>query len=689
MDKDEPQPNQPTSAKLERIGISLSGGGVRAVGFHLGLLETLERLQLLDKVVILSSVSGGSFVGTGYALAQHSGQCFNRYFGNCYEFIPKLNMLEELLKGMASPEYPSPSGRRDLITCVANVYDSYYNQYFPNVDTTDSARFEELWKPPAPGAHLKEIIFNATEFQTGTAFRFQKSNFRNLIGNANIQLCPEHAQKIRMADIMAASSCIPGGMEPMFFPDDFHWPDDRDFGAPRKTCGEIKTELRRNLNDRFRIHKNAEVDYFALMDGGVYDNQGMVSLLLAMNRLVSKVPVTNNTQCVCGSSLNSDRPEPGPDAWARWLAGETIHGGEEHDGKLDVGWSEVDLLIISDTPVRKDSMYPKITEPAGEKQLRKTIDVIPKQHRQAKPGLLKKLTVGGLDKILMGIVALLSASMAFTVHEEFGDNSMDISDFNGIADEILQIGVPLLLTGIILFGLLKIRKGTLGLSNDLYSLIPRSEWGARKPWFYIKKLKLADLFNMFSLRMGSMTALTTSIFMNRIRSLSYSAAYSREDMDEHLISNQIFTLEQLDNGIPIDWQGEWPESLPSLNRDANAIVILAAHMQTKLWVNQLEKGTHDDKTRTMNDDLLSAARQTVAEFNNKREALGLRALDELDVLVICGQLTTCYNILRHTYGAPENLQVFEHAGDLWRTLQSDPAALLDDRRQQVQERNAS
>ena len=53
---------------FDRIALSLSGGGTRAVGFHLGSMSYLDRVGLLDKVRILSTVSGGSAVGMGYAV---------------------------------------------------------------------------------------------------------------------------------------------------------------------------------------------------------------------------------------------------------------------------------------------------------------------------------------------------------------------------------------------------------------------------------------------------------------------------------------------------------------------------------------------------------------------------------------------------------------------------------------------
>jgi hypothetical protein len=73
------------------------------------------------------------------------------------------------------------------------------------------------------------------------------------------------AQHIRLEDIVAASSCVPGGFEPLVFPQQFHWP--RDF--PREEALKL-------LSPDF-------ASGLPLMDGGIYDNQGVASLLLAFN----------------------------------------------------------------------------------------------------------------------------------------------------------------------------------------------------------------------------------------------------------------------------------------------------------------------------------------------------------------------------------------------------------------------
>lgn len=61
------------------IGLCLSGGGFRAAAFHLGTLHYLNRVRLLDRVQRLSTVSGGTFVGTKYTLSRVQNQSFEAF----------------------------------------------------------------------------------------------------------------------------------------------------------------------------------------------------------------------------------------------------------------------------------------------------------------------------------------------------------------------------------------------------------------------------------------------------------------------------------------------------------------------------------------------------------------------------------------------------------------------------------
>lgn len=64
------------STKQPTVGIALSGGGCRAIAFHLGCLRTLDRLGILQRASVLSTVSGGSVIGAMYAVHQGSFEEF-------------------------------------------------------------------------------------------------------------------------------------------------------------------------------------------------------------------------------------------------------------------------------------------------------------------------------------------------------------------------------------------------------------------------------------------------------------------------------------------------------------------------------------------------------------------------------------------------------------------------------------
>ena len=49
--------------KGKKVGLSLSGGGYRAAAYHIGTLKKLDELGLLEKLDVISTVSGGSING--------------------------------------------------------------------------------------------------------------------------------------------------------------------------------------------------------------------------------------------------------------------------------------------------------------------------------------------------------------------------------------------------------------------------------------------------------------------------------------------------------------------------------------------------------------------------------------------------------------------------------------------------
>ncbi|MCB2406672.1 patatin-like phospholipase family protein [Hymenobacter lucidus] len=256
---------------FDRIALSLSGGGFRAAAYGLGTLNCLYLLGLLDNVQMLSTASGGTLTGAFYALRRKRGEAFGPIYEACYNWLAQDAILPDAMRAW---QQAIATGKADfkLIRAFADVYDgSLYGQ----------ARFGAFWQREEPGQppfHLQSIIFGATELYSGLTFRFQYAAYMPrkgygkryfirsyYIGNGNVYLSAADARRLRLADIVAASSCFPVGFEPLILPDDF-FP-----GAD--PLPKVRGRNRQGVPQQL-----------ALIDGGVYDNQGMESLLVANRR---------------------------------------------------------------------------------------------------------------------------------------------------------------------------------------------------------------------------------------------------------------------------------------------------------------------------------------------------------------------------------------------------------------------
>jgi predicted acylesterase/phospholipase RssA len=220
----------PAGARFDRIALSLSGGGYRAAAFHLGVLSFLNEAEVLTNVRALSTTSGGTVVGAFYAQCLAHKREFAEFYRRMYSFLRDVDVIDAALARM--PDHGK------LVVAAAEVYADLLDATLAEVrDSRD---------------HLEEIAFNATDIRNGLAFRFVKTaNRRVRSGNREAPIPDEVSGTLRLADIVAASACFPGAFEPIVFPIDF------------------KAEYDRNI---------------PLMDGGIYDNQGIESLLLVRSR---------------------------------------------------------------------------------------------------------------------------------------------------------------------------------------------------------------------------------------------------------------------------------------------------------------------------------------------------------------------------------------------------------------------
>lgn len=213
------------------IALCLSGGGYRAMIFHLGVIWYLEDAGILQKIARISSVSGGSITAGVLALA------WTRLTGAADR---KKAFQEHVVAPVRKMAGTSVDTRAVLTGVFApgTVSDRIIHRY-------KEVLFGEKTLQDFPDE--PRFVINATNVQTGSLFRFSKP----YIGDWQVGRCL--VPKRSVAEAVAASSAFPPVLSPVrleFAPDDF----DTDPGP---------------------CHKAPFTTEVVLTDGGVYDNMGI------------------------------------------------------------------------------------------------------------------------------------------------------------------------------------------------------------------------------------------------------------------------------------------------------------------------------------------------------------------------------------------------------------------------------
>lgn len=268
-----------TPLPFKNMAVSLSGGGYRATSFHLGALSYLnyrsfEGNSLLHEVKIISTISGGTFTGAMYALRLAQGKTFEDCFYDLYKVLSDDQLVDLALHKLSNPgSWTNAHKSKDMINAFSEVY---------NEVIFDKATFEDLFN--GHPSHLTDVVFGSSEFKYGIQFRFQKEHGKGKFGNNYLNLPSEAARQIRIADAVAASSCFPGGFEPMIMP--------IDFGNGPESIVDLTWNKNYKGDD-----KSPET---AIMDGGVIDNLGIEGVKLAEMRH------TKNGEPFIGTYIVSD-----------------------------------------------------------------------------------------------------------------------------------------------------------------------------------------------------------------------------------------------------------------------------------------------------------------------------------------------------------------------------------------------
>ncbi len=250
------------SAVKPRIGVSLSGGGYRATAFHLGTLKKLDELNVLQEVDVISTISGGSITGACYCTRTND---FNNFYNELYEGLQTKDVINHVLLsgtmaklalftlGILGPAFyflfTSYAWLFPLLLVafiillvkyqfrifpVSKRIEKIYNDFFYN-----QKKLSDLKDKPA-------LVIGATNLQTAKSFSFSRDRMQDSSYEYLDNPVTFKPDNFPLARAVMASSCVPFAFTPVSI--------DKQF---------------------FEDPAEAEIYHPVLVDGGVYDNQGI------------------------------------------------------------------------------------------------------------------------------------------------------------------------------------------------------------------------------------------------------------------------------------------------------------------------------------------------------------------------------------------------------------------------------
>ena len=222
-----------------KIGIALSGGGVRAAVFHLGVLGRLAEDGLLEKITRISTVSGGTLVtGLIYSIAGNKWPTSGFYLNKCLVRTRHYLTRTDVQRGALFSGGFRP---KDLIHRRAKLISRSMQDCWGISGSLNDIPLEPRW------------VLNATTYESGKNWRFiPQRRMGDYVVNYVEKPC------IPLTDAMAASAAYPSLIGPLVLnTKKFSW-------FKFEGGNQIPTQPRFK-----RLH---------LWDGGVYDNLGAEAL---------------------------------------------------------------------------------------------------------------------------------------------------------------------------------------------------------------------------------------------------------------------------------------------------------------------------------------------------------------------------------------------------------------------------
>ena len=248
------------------IGLSFSGGGTRASAFAYGVLQELAKTQeasrggahaaLIDRVTLVSGVSGGSVTAAYFALRGHDVLSdFRQRF---------------LVQDVEATLSTSVNVTNLMLMAKGGVNDRSGLPTWLDQNLFHGATYADVLKPGHP-----QLWINASDIFNRTPFIYNTVNFGALCSDL---------RRYPLSEAVAASAAVPLVFRPIVienFADTcpFNAPDWVDAAASRTGAPAI---LRASAAAIQRYREKADVKFVKLLDGGMTDNLGLSGLLLEL-----------------------------------------------------------------------------------------------------------------------------------------------------------------------------------------------------------------------------------------------------------------------------------------------------------------------------------------------------------------------------------------------------------------------
>ncbi|HEV2472005.1 MAG TPA: patatin-like phospholipase family protein, partial [Chthonomonadales bacterium] len=224
------------------IGLCLSGGGYRAMLFHLGALHRMNELGLLPLISRYSSVSGGSITSALLGLKWRRLIWQNSVASNFEEEV-----VRPLRALAAANLFDHSTTLRSLESLATEVFSPGHiaNEY-------NALLFQRATLQDLPGSEADDFtprfVFNATNLMTGSLWRFSKPYM------ADWKVGMWSNPTLSLAEAVAASSAFPIALAPVQVPLD-----------------PVSMQPLAGASLAFPPY----TERACLVDGGVYDNMGI------------------------------------------------------------------------------------------------------------------------------------------------------------------------------------------------------------------------------------------------------------------------------------------------------------------------------------------------------------------------------------------------------------------------------